>query len=234
MTDSIEQTIKLILPRDLFLDLDDRCRAEALKAHIMVRDNSGLEKRRARALEGQARFRMMEQGFEEVCTLHGGGVLSGGVIPSSDLVTYQPFMRFSRNEKGVIIGLASMPEPRILPPKNRSRLSGVTLNYQLNPGLDLDDFMPKAGDFFVLFLISRDKSAPGHIEEIAVGVIDSKYETFLMYQELGKFLGDENYDAPAPPSDPISQPPHRSVSLKKNPQPFIPPEMSEHKKSKDN
>ena len=67
MTDPIKHRLRLVLHKDLLLDLEDRVRAEAVKAFEMIRDHSGLDKKRAREAEGQARFRMMEQGFEVLC-----------------------------------------------------------------------------------------------------------------------------------------------------------------------
>ena len=55
---------KRLLKRGLILALEDRTRAETLKASLLVRDHAGLDKKRGRELEGQARFRRVEQGFE--------------------------------------------------------------------------------------------------------------------------------------------------------------------------
>ena len=67
---------------------------------------------------------MMEQGFEEVCALHGGSLLEGGIIPRTELKVFQPFMRFEVSGKGIILGLAATPEPKAVPLKNKSRLAG--------------------------------------------------------------------------------------------------------------
>ncbi len=75
----------------------------------------------------------------------------------------------------------------------------------------------------MVLLVSRDREKPGKIEEIAVGVIDSNYESFLFYEPLDKFLSEES-DTPAiapEPPVPLSAP---VVSLKKRATPFIPPE----------
>ena len=221
----IKNHIRPILSKELFLDLEDRLSAEALKAFEMVRDHSGLNKKRARETEGQARFRMMEQGFEDVCKLHGGHLLEGGVIPNTELPVFQPFMRFEANGKGVILGLASMPEPKALPPKNKSRRAGITLNFNLTPRLDFDGKEAKIGDIFVLLLVSRDREKPGNIEEMAVGVIHSNYEHFLFYEPLDKFLSEKGAhpisSEPPTPSAPAAAP---VIQLKKKPTPFVPPE----------
>lgn len=208
--------------KDIFLDLEDRCRAEALKAFEMIRDHANLDKKRSRELEGQARFRMMEKGFQEVCELHGGQLIANGVIPSTDLKVFQPFMRFDVDGQGIILGLAAMAEPRALPVKNKSRLAGVTLNYHLQATLDLDDSGPKVGDIFVLFLVSRDREKAGRLEEIAVGVVNSKYDQFLFYESLDKYL-EGHADKPAPA--PIA-PESGAAGLRLKPQtrPFVPPE----------
>lgn len=224
--DPIKSHTRPVLGKDFLIDLEDRVRAEALKAHEMIRDHSGLNKKRAREAEGQARFRMMEQGFEEVCRLHGGHPLEGGVIPSTELQVFQPFMRFEADGKGVILGLASMPEPKALPPKNKSRRAGVTLNFDLLPRLDFDGKGPKVGDIFTLFLVSRDRDNPGKIVEVAVGVIDSAYEQFLFYESLDKFLREEGEAPPAAPEPPTPPVPVAApvVSLKPRTKPFVPPE----------
>ena len=231
MFSMIKSYLRPVLHKDLLLDLEDRVRAEALKAFEMIRDHSGLNRKRAREAEGQARFRMMEQGFEEVCGLHGGVALDGSVIPHTDLKVFQPFMRFEVNGQGIILGLAAMSVSGELPTKNKSRKAGVALNYDLMPRLDLGGIGPKIGDIFSLLLISRDREKGGQIEEIAVGVIDAEYETFLFYESLDKFLrghGDAPIESPTPPT-PFK--PSVGVSLKKAPRPFVPPEsLPEHEK----
>ena len=229
----IKQHLRLALHKGLLLDLEDRVRAEAVKAFEMIRDHAGLDKKRGRELEGHARFRMMERGFEEVCQLHGGRLLDGGVLPHTELKIFQPFMRFDIDGKGIILGLAAMPEPKAVPMKNKSRVAGVSLNYDLVPRLDLDGSGPKVGDVFAVFVFSRDREKAGHIEEIAIGIIDSKYESYLFYETLGNFLsghGDVAGPAPipTPPASVAGSTP--SVSLKKVVKPFVPPEAPEPKK----
>lgn len=217
--------LKRFLPRGLILDLEDRMAAATVKAFQIVRDHAGLDKKRGRELEGQARFRIMEHAFEDVCELYGGQQLGGGVIPNTDLKVFQPFARFGGTGPGVILGLAAMPERNKLPVKNRSRLAGVTLNFDLTPRLDFDGTGPKAGDIFVLFLVARDRERSGKLEEIAIGIIDSTYEQFLFYEPLDKFLAD---DADAPETGPLSPLPSGGtgvVRLKTMVKPFIPPEM---------
>jgi hypothetical protein len=227
MTDPVKSYLRAALHKNLLLDLEDRLKAEAVKAHEMIRDHSGLRKKRAGEAEGHARFRMMEQGFEEVCALHDGHLLEGSLIPRTELKVFQPFMRFEIGAQGVILGLASMPEPKAVPVKNKSRLAGVTLNYDLTPRLDLDGKGPKVGDVFGLLLVSRHRDKPGQIEEIAMGVIDSKYESYLFYEPLNTFLSG-HADAPvdglfSPAS--VAAKPAASVSLKKTVTPFVPPEL---------
>ncbi len=234
MSIELKSTLINALPKDLCIDLDDRVRAEAIKAFEMVRDHSGLDIKRSRALEGQARFRMMEKGFQEVCEFHGGLILENGIIPGSDLKVFQPFMRFESKGQGIILGLAAMPEPEMLPHKNKSRLAGVSLNYSITPRLDFDGTGPKIGDIFVLFLIARDRTSGGKIEEIAMGVIDSEYENFLHYEELASFMTGyiEKSDV-LEEERPLQGKP--GVSLKKAVKKFVPPEEEvESGKVKDN
>lgn len=230
MTRLIKQFLVRFLTKDFLLALEDGLRAEALKAHEVVRDHTGLkDKRRARGGEGQLRFRMMEERFEETCKLFGGSILEGGVIPKTDLKVFQPFSRFEIDGTGVIFGLAAMPEPRTLPPKNKSRAAGVSVNYDLTPRLDFDGSGPKIGDIFVLLLISRDRERAGQIEEMAIGIIDSKYESFLFYETLDEFLSG-HADNPAVYTDPAGLAP--KVKLKQVQKPFVPPEATPPKKDK--
>lgn len=222
MTDTIKNRIPPTFFKDIFLDLEDCCRAGAIKAFEMVRDHANLDSKRARELEGQARFRMMEKGFQEVCELHGGQLIPNGIIPSTDLKIFQPFMRFVIDGQGVILGLAMMPEPHALPTKNKSRKAGVMLNYHLQPTLDLDTDGPKTGDIFALFLASRDRQKAGRLEEIAIGIINSTYDQFLFYQPLDKYLkghADSPLPVPFPPESGASQ-----LRLKTHTRPFVPPE----------
>lgn len=228
----IKARIVSTLPRDLLIDLLDTAVARARQAHELIRDNTDLTGRSARGLEGQARFRLMEKGFQDACELHGGIRLEGDVIPGADLRYYQPFMRFGGDQPGVLLGLASMPEPRELPTKNQSRLAGVTLNYRLTPRLDLegDGGTAKLGDIFVLLLFARDPSRGGSLQEIAIGVVDAEYQAFLAYETVEAFMG-----AYAPPSTeteptPESQP---LVTLKKTPKLFRPPEMPDSDETAD-
>lgn len=207
----------------LLIDLEDAMRAEAAKAHAMVHDHAGLNRKRSRELEGQARFRMMEERFEAVCQIHGGLLLTDGVIPNTDRKVYQPFMRFQSDGRGVIFGLAAMPEPKKIPAKNLSRTSGVSLNYHFSQRLDLDGTGPKVGDLFALFLVARDRERAGKIEELAVGVIESAYNAFLFYQPLDQFLAHS-----ADMTD-MSQPSELvipKVTLKREVRPFQPPEQT--------
>ena len=119
---------------------------------------------------------MWEQGFEDVCSLHGARRIEGDVLPGTDLNVYQPFMRFEVDGRGIILSLASMPDVGKLPVKNKSRVAGVSLNYSWSPRLDLDGGGPKVGDLFATLLVSRDRDLAGQIEEIAIGVIDSVYQ----------------------------------------------------------
>lgn len=214
--------------KSLFLDLDDRLRASALKAFTMVRDHAGLDPKGSRELEGQARFRMMEKAFRETCELHGGALLANGIIPLTDLKIFQPFMRFEINGQGIIFGLAAMPEPKALPIKNMSRKAAVTLNYYLSPRLDLDGMGPKIGDIFVLLLVARDRERAGKISEFAIGVIDAGYEQYLFYEPLDKYLegfADEPVIAPAPLAGTGTKAP--VISLKKTIKTFVPPEQTD-------
>lgn len=233
MTLPIKRTLVRVLTKDFLLALEDGLRAEALKAHEIVRDHSGLkDRRRARGGEGQLRFRMMEERFEEICQLFGGTILEGGVIPRTELKVFQPFSRFETDGVGVIFGLAAMLEPEALPSKNKSRMAGVSLNYNLTPRLDFDGSGPKIGDIFVLLLISRHRERAGQIEEIAIGLIDSKYESFLFYETLDKFLSghaDEPVTPTAPQPSTTRAP---KVKLKQAPKPFVPPEAAPLRKDK--
>lgn len=222
--DEIKARIVSTLPRDLLIDLLDTAVARTRQAHELIRDNTDLTGRSARGLEGQARFRLMEKGFQDTCELHGGMRLEGDVIPGTDLRYYQPFMRFGGEQPGILLGLASLSEPKELPTKNQSRLAGVTLNYQLTPRLDLEGNggTAKTGDIFVLFLFARDPSQGGHLREVAIGVIDAEYQGFLAYETVEAFM--RVYAPPATETKvaPESQP---LVTLKKTPKAFRPPEQ---------
>ncbi|WP_395711738.1 hypothetical protein [Reyranella sp.] len=230
-TDEIKTRIVETLPRDLLIDLLDTAVARARQAHELIRDNTDLTGRSARGLEGQARFRLMEKGFQDTCELHGGMRLEGDVIPGTDLRYYQPFMRFGGDQPGVLLGLASMPTTAELPTKNRSRLAGVTLNYHLTPRLDLEGHgsTVKPGDIFVLLLFARDPSQGGRLAEVAIGVIDAEYQGFLAYETIETFMA-----AYAPSTGAETAPESRPVvALKKTPKTFRPPEQPNPDKSAD-
>lgn len=210
------------LPRDLVLDLFDVAVARTRQAHELIRDHTDLAGRGARGLEGQARFRLMEKGFQDTCERHGGARLDGDIIPGSDLRYYQPFMRFG-GEAGVLLGLASMSARAELPTKNKSRTAGVSLNYRLTARLDFGggSAVAQPGDIFVLLLFARDASQAGRVEEVAIGVIDAEYQGYLIYEPVETFLA--RYAAPQP--EPVSAP--KLVTLKKTRKAFVPPEQPE-------
>lgn len=231
--DEIGARIVSTLRRDLLIDLLDAAESRARQAHELIRDNTDLTGRSARGLEGQARFRLMEKGFQDVCERHGGMRLEGDVIPGTDLQYFQPFMRFGGDKPGVLLGLASMPAPRELPTKNKSRLVGVTLNYLLTPRLDLEGGKGRAkpGDIFFLFLFARDPSRGGRLNEVAVGVIDAEYNGFLEYKTVELLM--EAY-APPPTSTEPSSGGLPLVTLKRSPRAFRPPEQPDSDDTTDN
>lgn len=223
----VKTRFSIAIYRGLIIDLEDRSRGEAHKAHRMIHDHSGLDSRRARALEGMSRFHMMEKGFQEVCELHGGQLLEGGALSGDPaLKFYQPFMRFGGEGQGFILSLAAMPEASALPMKNKSRLAGVTLNYKLSPHFDFDGKGPKVGDIFISLMFSRDRDAAGKIEELAIGVINSEYDQFLFYERIDEYLTGS--DEVSQPSSPFPSPPSQhsggAVRLKGTIKPFVPPE----------
>jgi hypothetical protein len=220
---TLKSLLQLLFTKELILSLEDGLKAEALKAHHVIRDHTGLKApQRAKGAEGQIRWRMMEERFEEILKLNGGKILDGGVMPASNLQIFQPFLRFEIEEQGLICGLATMSEPKVLPSKNKSRVAGVSANCHLLPSL-FAEHGPKVGDVFVLLLICRDRERAGLIEEIAVGVIDSKYKSFLLYEPIESFIGEADLASPAPPPDPAPVGP--TLALKKRITPFIPPEV---------
>lgn len=219
--------LRQVLPRELLIDLDDAVRAGSLKAHEVIRDHAGLKKKRnARGAEGQLRFRILEEDFETTCALHGGRLLEGGVMPNTDLAIHQPFMRFEQGGQGIILALASMPTTGELPAKNKSRVAGVAINYNLSLRLDLDGTAPKVGDIFAVLLVARDREQAGKIKEIALGVIQSDYRSYLYYEALDGVLADaadvDRDDRPTPPPET----PVPTVTLKKVVKRFVPPEAS--------
>jgi len=226
----IRHAILDALPKDLLLDLEDRLRAEALRAHDVVSRELPLNAKRSREAEGQIRFRLQEQGYEEVVREHGGDLMVDGVLLRTDLKVFQPFARFAGPEVGVILGFAAMPEPRKMPAKNQSRAAGVTLNISLQPSIFDDDTRPQPSDIFALFLTARDRARAGRIEEIAIGVIGSDYKDFIFYESLEAFLG--GYAAkPASPDDAVEG--GAPVTLRKTRKPFVPPEAQPDKEVGD-
>jgi hypothetical protein len=220
----IRRTILDALPKDLLLDLEDRLRAEAMRAHEVVRRELALNAKRSREAEGQIRFRLQEQGYEEIVQLHGGHLLVDGVMLGTELKFFQPYARFAGAEVGVILGFASMPERRKIPPRNMSRAAGVALNVLLQPSLLPDEKSPKPDDIFALFLTARDRERAGMIEEIAIGVIGSDYNDFIFYESLEAFLSGYGSDPVTPPEPSPPTDGDKVVKLRQNRKPFVPPE----------
>lgn len=228
MADELTPRLASALPRDLLLDLLDMSAARALQAHEVIRDHTDLKGKSARGAEGQVRFRLMEKGFQDVCELHGGIALAGGLLPGTELNFYQPFMRFEGDRGGVVLALASMPGRRELPIKNQSRASGVTLNYHLTPRLCLDTSDPKPGDIFILFLVARDPARSGKVDEIAIGAIDSNYNAYLFYETVEAFITNyvtlSELKTVASEAASVAETKPSLVKLKAANKPFKPPE----------
>lgn len=219
MNNDIMNVIVSTLSRDLLLDLTDMGIARARQAFEIIRDNTSLKGKHARGAEGQIRYRIMEQGFQDICENYGGLFLDGGLVQGANLKVFQPFMRFGpTREPGIVLGLASMPSRGEIPTKNMSRTAGVSLNYKITPRLALDECDPQPGDIFILFLVARDPAKAGKVDEIAIGLIDSEYKTYLFYETMEEFMARYN-TSPEPfiPEKPL-------VRLKPNRGSFRPPE----------
>ena len=83
----------------------------------------------------------------------------------------------------------------------------------------------------MLLLVARDRERAGLIEEMAIGIVDSKYESFLFYEPLGKFMSGHGEEPIAPAPRPLSPAP--TVVLKKGVTPFVPPEVPAPDEKKD-
>jgi hypothetical protein len=228
MTNDYMDRLAKVLPKTLLLELYHMTAVRALKAHEIIRDGTDLKGKNARAAEGQVRFRSMEEGFRQVCEQHGGVVREGGVIEGTDLHFFQPFAHFGGGASGVVLGLASMPKRGELPVKNQSRLAGISLNYRLTPRLPLDEHEPKLGDIFVSFLVARDTARAGHIDEVAIGVIGSDYESFVFYEKIETFMA--RYAPPDQPAQEGDAAPALKLALKKQRTTYKPPETKDDEK----
>jgi hypothetical protein len=239
MLSQLKRVIATCLSRDLILDLYDAVSARALAAHEMIRDHAQLDEKRSRVVVGRVRFPMQEKSFEDVCHTHGGIKLECDVMPGTDLKFFQPFYRFVGEGIGIILGFASMPEGSRLPAENMSRKAGVSINFDLEPRLDLDGKGPKAGDVYVLFLVARDPARPGQIAEVAIGVVDAEYEDFLFYESVEEFFSGYGDRAikPAGPDGPDDDSKGGSakplVRLKGKAKPFQAPETAPHNDNED-
>jgi hypothetical protein len=101
----------------------------------------------------------------------------------------------------------------------------VVLNYVLSPHLDLegDSATLRPGDIFVLLLFARDPAQAGRVEEVAIGVIDSEYKSFLFYESVEGFLAGYA----EPDEEPETEGESILVRLKKTQKRFKPPEDRE-------
>ena len=97
-------------------------------------------------------------------------------------------MRFEVEAKGIILGLAAMPEPKARP--RQKQVSARRRHPELRSvAASRSGWQGAEGRRrFRVAARSRHREKAGQIEEIAVGVIDSKYESYLFYESLDKFL----------------------------------------------
>lgn len=201
------------LPRDLLLDLHGMTIERAQQAYDIIDKNTDLTGSEKRGTEGLLRYRMTEQGFKKICTAHAGLEIGGALtVAGTTERIYQPFMRFvgQKGQPNIILGMASMPVKGELPNQNKSREIGVQLNYHVTPRLALDAHDPQPGDIFVVFLTARDLGKPGKIEEVAVGIIESDYQSYAFYEPIEAFMA--RYAPPAKEPDAVAKP---LVKLKK-------------------
>lgn len=227
MPPELRELLSGALLKQLLTDLLDATHARTLEAYKLIAEHTDLRGRRARGLEGQARFRLLEKSFEDTCNAHGGVAIPDGVLPGTDLRFYQPLFRFGGDGPGIVLGLASMPGAGELPQKNKSRLSGVSLNGHLIPQLLLDESVPREGDIFALFLFARDKGRAGHVEEVAIGIIDGGYNAYVAYEPIHRFLAGY---APPEPEGSSGEP---LVRLKEKPAAYKPPEITDPDSTSD-
>jgi hypothetical protein len=224
-SEKLRRLIRISLPKQLLLDLVDAVRARALGAHTMIRDHADLDARRSRQVEGRVRFPMQEQSFQQICLDYGGDELTMDVLPGTDLKVYQPFMRFAApgERHGIILGFAAMPDCSTLPTKNLSRGAAASLNYNVELRLDLDGRGPQIGDIYVMFLAAPDRQNAGMVKEVAVAVVDSEYQKFILYEDVNEFIS--KYSEIKPEETPDTPPSETfGLKLRKQPKRFVPPE----------
>ncbi|MFV0369015.1 MAG: hypothetical protein ACK5KM_11195, partial [Hyphomicrobiaceae bacterium] len=121
--DAVKDIIRSDVSKDLLIDIDAEARSTR-KAAGEAALGMGLVGRDALQIAGFGAHKLFENRLTELWAAAGGEVLVGGLIPGTELRNYQPLCRQGR----VILGKASILDPRELPAKNLTRANAATLN----------------------------------------------------------------------------------------------------------
>jgi hypothetical protein len=137
-----------------------------------------------------------------------------GTVPGTEVKVYQQ-VHFV---KGVLLGLASVPEPGELPVRNLTRSN---LAQCINAHWEADLFgkrtAPPEIEVYALLLVCRDRKNLGDLQEVAIAVIAANYDKYLHYERLESFLRRyEPKEEPQPNVTPV---------MKKSVGTYVPPEI---------
>ena len=83
----------------------------------------------------------------------------------------------------------------------------------------------------MLLLCARDVAKGGRLEEVAMGVIDTEYQSFLAYEPIETLMAEFAPPAVKPEPAPEASPP--LVTLKKTRKPYKPPQNPDAGKETD-
>ncbi|MGE0604748.1 MAG: hypothetical protein AB7O46_13280 [Xanthobacteraceae bacterium] len=155
----------------------------AAKRSAKLANDAGLEGAGKARVAGFTRFILSENVLDNTAKSMGAEPLSG-TIPATDLRIYQTV----HVKNGALLGLATIPEPGILPAKNltRANLSSI-VNAHWQPDLFKTGPHPTI-EIYAVLIVCRDPANISDLQEVAIAVISAKYDQYLHYEKLDQFL----------------------------------------------
>ena len=198
MDDIIKQAITDSIPREFLLDFYEKTYTTFQKVDNTIRDEYQLKGSDASWASGLLRFINIQADFKLDAPKYEGIDVSKQYVetlPKMDRI-YQPFHLFENKKSGpnVLLGFTSLLKSKQIPKYNLSRQTAIKLNKPIAPNPDLfDSSVPidttlANETIYVCLCVVRDNRSPASPAEIALGIIDPSYQTYIYYFLLKEIL----------------------------------------------
>lgn len=188
----IKQSITNSIPRDFFLDMEEKISTTFRKALDCVRNDFTLTGSDASWAGSILRFIKIQSDFGLDAKKYGGIDVSKHSIEGLPKGIYQPFHLFENNKMGcnILLGFTSLSVSKEIPKPNLSRQAAIELNKLFTQNPDLFEAKPstdiilRGKTIYVCLCVVRNKRDISEPEEIALGIIDPFYQNYTHYFPL--------------------------------------------------